>query len=322
MENKLEEDAKLYGHLQNLFLYHERLLRDEVRNVLFHKALKRVVNKDSRVLDIGAGSGVWAIMAAKFGAKKVVAIEGDSSLIPLIQAHAAENGVADKVEVINGISTEIKLRGRFDVIVSETIGNQAFDEAIIPTMIDAKKRFLAPGGVMIPQTVELVAAPAHLSSETETPLGVPLKTELIKQLAKNMTFRVDDRSRLKLLGEAHSLLNIDLTTIKTEPTYSGFTAEWDMSNIGRSNVIALWARSRLLKGIELDVWETTNWSPVVCRFEPFPMKKGKLRFELNLNNKQYHWTVTAESKAATLKRSYSPIFAFAKIKFASGATTK
>src|SRR5215212_7132811 len=85
-----EKDAQFYQHMQQALLYHQYLLRDEVRNKLFYEALRRTVMSESRVLDIGSGSGVWAIAAAKLGAKSVTAIETNDTMIPMIMAHAAE----------------------------------------------------------------------------------------------------------------------------------------------------------------------------------------------------------------------------------------
>jgi FkbM family methyltransferase len=144
-----EDDARFFSHLRSVLLYHQRLLRDEVRNRLFYEALQKHITSETRVLDIGAGSGVWAITAAKLGAKKVVAIESDSAMIPVLMNHIRENGVGDKVEIVHGLSQDINLRHKFEVVISETIGNSAFEEHIAPIMIDARKRFLARGGVVI-----------------------------------------------------------------------------------------------------------------------------------------------------------------------------
>lgn len=313
--NAAEEDAKFYSHMQQIMLYHQILLRDKVRNELFCAALKRCVTSETRVLDIGSGSGVWAITAAKLGAKKVTAIEGDATMIPVIQNHARENGVADKIEIVHGNSQEINLRHKYEVVVSETIGNQAFEENIIKTMIDARERFLAPGGILIPQKVALVAAPAHLESETETPLGVPLKTEYIKNLALNLNSIVADKSQLRILEKSVKLLEVDLSEIAAEPTFTGLTGNWKLKNISEANVFALWAEAELSDGIVLDTWNTINWSPVVCRFKPYNKKSGELRLDLNLNQKQYHWTVRVPSAPEEKAQSYTPFFAYAKLKF-------
>lgn len=59
--------------------WHWEMLHDEERAELYDRAIRRAVASDpgSLVLDIGAGSGLLAMMAARAGARQVVACEGD-----------------------------------------------------------------------------------------------------------------------------------------------------------------------------------------------------------------------------------------------------
>ncbi|HUR98411.1 MAG TPA: 50S ribosomal protein L11 methyltransferase [Pyrinomonadaceae bacterium] len=309
-----EKDAQFYQHMQQALLYHQFLLRDEVRNKLFYEALRRTVTSEKRVLDIGSGSGVWAIAAAKLGAKSVTAIESNETMIPMIMAHAAENGVADRIEIINGYSSDIGLKHKYDVIVSETIGNQAFEEDIIPTMVDARDRFLAPGGVLIPQTVALKAAPAHLISETETPLGVPVTTNYLNNLAFNVTGKLAVKEHLELLAPAAKLLEVDLRECEADQSFNRLTAEWEIEDMSRANVLALSAESELADGVVLDTMATLNWMPIVCRFRPFAPGPGRLFFGLSVDQKRHHWTVRSSDGS---QQAYTPMFAYTKIKLDS-----
>lgn len=311
----IDKDARDYVHIQEVLLYHQTLLGDEERNKLFYDAIKRRVTSETRVLDIGAGSGVWAIAAAKLGAKKVTAVEADSVMVPVILAHARENGVAEKIEIVHGQSLEINLRHKYDLIISETIGNQAFDENIIGTMIDAQRRFLARDGLLIPQKVALKAAPAHLETETETPLGVPIKATYIRNLGLNLSSKIADKDRLHLLAEPLKLIEVDLRHLTSEPSFHGLVGKWKLKDVSRANVIALWAECELTDGVVLDTWNTVNWLPVVCRFRPLGVKRGELEFTLNIDAKLYHWAVRSAER--DLRQSYTPAFAYTKIKLDS-----
>src|SRR3978361_894621 len=161
--------------VSELLRIHESLLCDAPRNRAFHRALKAKVKGDSTVLDIGAGSGLWAISAAKLGAKKVVAIEMQPLLAGLIRTLARDHGVGDRVEVLEGDSRQIQLAREFDVVISETIGHVIFDEQVVEIMIDARERFLKPGGALIPDTVTLMVAGAHLRQPVRLPAGMPGK---------------------------------------------------------------------------------------------------------------------------------------------------
>jgi type I protein arginine methyltransferase len=138
--------------------YHRTLIADHVRNEAFYAALKAViVPGKSVVADIGAGTGLLGLMASKIGAKSVYMFET-----------AAVAGVADKILKANRAknchlipchSTEFTDRLQADVIVSETLGNYALEENIIETMNDARKRFLKPGGIVVPSAITQHVAP-------------------------------------------------------------------------------------------------------------------------------------------------------------------
>lgn len=69
-------DARLNAHAQRLLKTHETMLRDKTRNAAFYKALEKTIKPGDNVLDIWAGTGIWAITTAKLGASRVVAPTG------------------------------------------------------------------------------------------------------------------------------------------------------------------------------------------------------------------------------------------------------
>jgi predicted RNA methylase len=96
--NRSERDDQFAAHLPSVLHYHQMMLADGVCNKILYKAVKQNVTPETSFLDIRAGTGVLAFLAAKLGAKRVVAVE---------------------IEIIHANSNDVKIRGRFDVIVSE-----------------------------------------------------------------------------------------------------------------------------------------------------------------------------------------------------------
>lgn len=142
---------------------HIAMLNDRTRTDLFMQALGTIVSKDDVVLDIGTGTGVLAIAAARAGAKKVYAIEA-GGMADVAQKIIERTEVAHKIEVIRGWSADITLPEKADVLVSEIIGNDPFGEKVLQTFIDARQRLLKPEARIIPGAMRVFALPVQIPS--------------------------------------------------------------------------------------------------------------------------------------------------------------
>ena len=89
------------------FEVHRTMIRDRVRTEAFRRAIDSVVRPGDVVLDVGAGSGILSVFAARAGAARVYAVER-TTIAVLAQELAAANGVADIVEVIQGDVMDIE----------------------------------------------------------------------------------------------------------------------------------------------------------------------------------------------------------------------
>lgn len=137
---------------------HAKMLGDEDRTRLFLDALREVVTPGDVVVDIGTGTGVLALGAARAGARRVFAIES-SSIADVAAAMFARNKSFGDVELLRGWSNRVALPERANVFVSETVGNQALGEEIIETVLDANKRLLTPDARRIPSRIRIFAQP-------------------------------------------------------------------------------------------------------------------------------------------------------------------
>jgi 2-polyprenyl-3-methyl-5-hydroxy-6-metoxy-1,4-benzoquinol methylase len=311
MKKAHEENDDVYLHTHHIFRAHEPLLSDTNRNRAFYRALEEHITPDSTVLDIGTGTGIWAIVAARLGAKRVVAVEKDEMLIPIVKSLTRENGVEGKVEVVKTDSRELKLGERFDCIISETIGNQGFEEEIVPIMIDARKRFLKPGGTLIPNSLRLIAAAGHIkNAHKKMPAGVPLKAAYFETLNLNIPIVLLNKSRLKTLSKPEVMVEADLLTIKSPPDMSNMTARWKMSDLSQVNCFAVWAEFSLTKSEKLSTVDTSSWSPIIYLIKPFDQERGEIEFTLNLSGKSHHWSAALSRKGNKSVQAYSPIFAY------------
>lgn len=134
--------------------WHHEILADAARNSAFDSALRRSVVPGSRVLDIGAGSGLLALMAARAGAGEVVSCELNAAVAATATEIVARNGYADRIRIVAKHSRDLEigsdLAGPADVIVSETLANNLLGEDILDTMEDVVGRLAHPATRVIP----------------------------------------------------------------------------------------------------------------------------------------------------------------------------
>ena len=140
---------------------HARMLHDTRRTGDYLAAIAQAVRPGDVVLDIGTGSGVLAIAAARAGARRVYAVEA-SDIAEVAERVFAANRVTDRVTLIPGWSRTIDLPEPADVLVAEIIGNEPFEEEILETTLDARFRLLKPGACLIPNALTLLARPLLL----------------------------------------------------------------------------------------------------------------------------------------------------------------
>jgi protein arginine N-methyltransferase 1 len=133
---------------------HQKMIADKIRIESYRKAIMETVKPGDIVLDLGTGLGILAFFACQAGAQKVYAIE-QSRIISVANQICWANGFQDKVTFIKDHSTKVKLPEKVDVIVTEILGTFALDENILPSIIDARDRFLKSNGILIPSEFEL-----------------------------------------------------------------------------------------------------------------------------------------------------------------------
>jgi protein arginine N-methyltransferase 1 len=126
------------------------MISDSARFDAYAKAISRCVRPGSVVAEIGCGPGVFALLACRAGAKRVYAIETED-IIEVARQIAAANGLADRIQFFQSDSRQTELPERVDVIFSDIRGILPLFNGTLASLRDAKKRFLAPNGVMIPR---------------------------------------------------------------------------------------------------------------------------------------------------------------------------
>ena len=133
------------------------MIADKARFGAYADAIQRAVRPGDVVVDLGCGPGIFALLACRAGAKRVYAIDA-GDVIHFAKQLAAENGFADRIEFFHGDSRQMQLAERANVLVSDVRGALPLFADALPSIEDARQRFLIKGGAQIPQRDTVYAA--------------------------------------------------------------------------------------------------------------------------------------------------------------------
>lgn len=294
----------------------QKLLGDHLRNQAFYDALKKVIKKGKTTLaDIGSGTGFLSFLASRLGAKDCYLYEY-SELLQLSRKLAVANKILN-CHFIHGHSAEVAQPVPVDVVVSETLGNFALEENIIENLEDAK-RFLKPGGIIIPGKLEQFMAPV-VSPRITSDLNIwdnvdyDLNFSLMKEKAFNNMFvyRITPQDLLDDTGAVQIFDRIDFSR-RCESVRKG-DAQWKFKKDQTIYGFAVWWCSELVPGISLSTSpfeESTHWDQVFLPLlKPTQVQKGdELKCEIQTDSR-YTVGIRAKWEVALTSRGKKQIVA-------------
>lgn len=130
-------------------IYHFNLLCDQIRVEVFRKAITATVTPDDVVADLGAGTGILALLAAN-KAKHVYAVEIDPFILDAARALAERTGLSGKITFLEGDACSIDLPEKIDVVICEMLDTALIREQQVPVMNHTVQNLLCPNGKVIP----------------------------------------------------------------------------------------------------------------------------------------------------------------------------
>lgn len=252
---------------------HRKLLGDAPRNAAFHRALQHLIKPNqSTVLDIGAGTGFLSFLARRLGAKQCTLIEY-TDMLDLAEDLARRNGI-DGLRYIKAHSGEVQRKLAADIVVTETLGNFALEEGFLETAVDAR-RFLKPGGTILPYGLRQFAAPVvndRLQRDIDIWPGVGFDLDLSAARTVSLnnmyvkTVTAADLGGTDKTGRCWDTL--DLRPDKPAPTSRRTqTIGWNAKELPAATIqgFALWWEADLLPDLSLSTSPfapTTHWEQI------------------------------------------------------------
>jgi protein arginine N-methyltransferase 1 len=281
--------------------YQNAMVADSRRLLAYQKALTAVIRPGDVVVDVGAGTGVLALMAAKAGAARVYTIDSHVP-IEIVREIAKINGVQDRLIPVLGESSKVTLPERGDIVIAE-IG---LDEA---TLLDAKTRMLRPGGRMMPGVVSIGMAPVHAPIQYANLIEfwngdhVGLSFSSLRPIACNVVHRTSMEG-VHLSAPPRSILTVSPAEISS-PMVSG-TAVFDLQSDDVIHGLAAWHRIEIIPG----VWHEApppgpqeSWAHFFLPFStPLHPRKGSA-LRLSVIKREHLWIWRASCEEWTCDQS-------------------
>src|SRR3954467_13591778 len=230
---------------------HGRMIADRVRGDAYARAIAATVRPDDIVVDLGTGTGIFAILACRAGARRVYAIE-PSAIIEVAREIAAANDCFDRIEFLQSDARQVELTERANVLIADLRGTIPFFTSSLHVLVDARNRFLGEGGALIPQRDILVASlvespdayAVHDQPWTSRWEGIdltPARRLTINGMKKRM---IEPR---ELISEPATVVALDYETIAA--TDFEATIELNATRDGIVHGFALWFDTLLAPGI-------------------------------------------------------------------------
>jgi type II protein arginine methyltransferase len=149
------------AHCQLIPRWHFEMLNDEHRNAAFEQALSRAITPETIVLDIGSGTGLLAMMAARAGAKETITCEMVPQLAELARDTVARNGLSDRIVTLDKKSTSlsigIQMMHKANLLVTETVDCGLLGEGIVFSIAHAKANLLTEDAQIVPRAATVYA---------------------------------------------------------------------------------------------------------------------------------------------------------------------
>jgi predicted RNA methylase len=290
--------------LRDMLDYHNHMLSDGPRTSSYAQAIAETVRPGDVVVDIGTGTGILAMMAARAGAERVYAIEA-GPVIKLAERVVEANGMQDVITLVEAASFDVTLPELADVLVSEIIWNAGLGEGILAAVADARERLLKPEPRMIPARLEMWVAPIEcelghrsVSVWSEDLLGFDYSP--LRPLAANVAHTRYLPAEAPI-AEPAMLGAFDLVSPIEETMFSA-TASYAASRNGVVHGLGGWFAADLTPTVRLENTPPIEGSWMHAYFpvtDPVPVAAGDpidVRVTVLTDDELWQWSVDAGGK--------------------------
>lgn len=275
--------------------YHIEMLRDVHRMDAYERAIRRLVRPGDVVLDVGAGTGILSLLAARRGAKSVHAVES-MAIAELARTLAQANGLDDRITVHRADARALDPVERVDLLVSDCMGRFLVDDGMIAA-IAAAGRWLKPTGVCCPSRIDLLLAPVGgvrlrgVEAFREPFYGLDLSPA--RAVALDYCYHGVFGPEMLLAAAEH----FHRWVLPEPPAPFHRALRWRLERAGELKALLGWFSAELADGIVLDSGpgRHSHWGQYVFPVEPVAVQPGDVltfvvRLDPSLASPEWIWT--------------------------------
>lgn len=289
VDEKVRDSDDSYFNSYSYFEIHKDMLSDKARTGAYRDALTKnpTLINDANVLDVGCGTGILSMFAARDGgARNVVGVDGSYRIADVARMNVGANGLQDKIEIIEGKLEDMdSIRGApFDVIVSEWMGYGLFFESMLDTVLYARDKYLKPDGALLPDVCCIKIAGFTKLATVDFDFwndvyGFSMKEVAVQQLDHALATAVVKHVEGEHIGTTETeILRLDLCKCSVKDTE--FSAEFKLDALEDATK----DQSQMIYGIVL--WFDTEFSSRFCRENPVVLSTSP-------KEPKTHWVQTA-----------------------------
>ena len=312
-----------YFNSYSTFYIHEEMIKDKIRTGSYKKAIEnnKIIFKDKIVLDIGSGTGILSIFAAKAGAKHVYGIEY-ADIADYSKEIIKQNNLSDKITIIQSKVEEAILPvDKVDIIISEWMGYFLLYESMLDTLLFARDKWLKKDGYLLPDKAQIYLAGIQDTlykynkiDSWDNVYGFNFSVLKNPALAEPI---IDNFPNNNIISNSCKIFDIDLYTVKVEDldfsagyeiifnkddTFNGFVTWFDVEFDKIPNKITLstspyepsthWKQVMFYSKNDIEVKKKEKLKGSICVIKDkmnFRFINSKISFHFDNGSKKLDW---------------------------------
>lgn len=249
--------------------WHGAMLRDNPRNAAYRTALAAAA-PGKVVLDIGTGSGLLAMIAARAGAERVIACEANPVVAEAARRIVAANGLDHIITIHACHSSKLERSAIADagaeLVVSEIFAADLVGEGVLGALAHARAELAAPGALFLPEAACLRVALAESAALPDVPRIVEgFDLGLFEALYRQTGFAENNGRDMILRSDIANLARLDWSASEPVPV-TGLAQAEVVATGGAANVILQWLRIEFGNGIVYEnppgAGKAEHWEPI------------------------------------------------------------